>query len=146
MAPPRRKDGPVVVSVLDPFLARLTDDSSLASGLHMPIHSLHIVLPSTLHRLCEKLMLGAFIGSLVTGMVLHYKKIVKNEYYGYPQEWFPSVSATIGDSPFPGEAYYRRLVSGTECVSTINCDLFGSSIRVNISVVSTYLPTRNSTP
>jgi len=44
--------------------------------------------------------LGAFIGSLVVGIALHYKKIVKNEYYGYPQEWFPSVSATIGTS-FP---------------------------------------------
>lgn len=42
---------------------------------------------------------GAFLGSLITGIALHYKKIVKNEYYGYPQEWFPSVSATIG-SPF----------------------------------------------
>ena len=25
---------------------------------------------------------------------------MKNEYYGYPQEWFPSVSATIGSVPF----------------------------------------------
>jgi len=56
MAPPRRKDGPVVVSVLDPFLATLTDGSSLASGLHMPIRSLHIVLLSRSRRLCEKLM------------------------------------------------------------------------------------------
>jgi hypothetical protein len=43
--------------------------------------------------------LGAFLGSLITGIALHYKRIVKNEYYGYPQEWFPSVSATIGLSP-----------------------------------------------
>ena len=41
---------------------------------------------------------GAFFGSLILGIALHYKKIVKNEYYGYPQEWFPSVSATIGNS------------------------------------------------
>jgi hypothetical protein len=41
---------------------------------------------------------GAFFGCLLTGMALHYKKIVKNEYYGYPEEWFPSVSATIGSS------------------------------------------------
>ena len=40
---------------------------------------------------------AAFLGSLVCGMLLHYKKIVKNEHYGYPDEWFPSVSATIGD-------------------------------------------------
>lgn len=31
------------------------------------------------------------------GVSLHYHKIVQNEYYGFPQEWFPSVSATIGD-------------------------------------------------
>jgi len=41
-------------------------------------------------------MLGAFLASLFVGIALHYKKIVKNEYYGYPQQWFPSVSATIG--------------------------------------------------
>lgn len=39
----------------------------------------------------------AFLGALIVGLSLHYKKIVQNEYYGYPQEWFPSVSATIGD-------------------------------------------------
>jgi hypothetical protein len=42
------------------------------------------------------LIVVAFVGSLVVGIGLHYKKIVKNEFYGYPQEWFPSVSATIG--------------------------------------------------
>jgi len=61
----------------------------------MPIHSLHIVRHSL-----DKADIGAFVGSLVTGIALHYKKIVKNEYYGYPQEWFPSVSATIGSRPF----------------------------------------------
>ncbi|KAK5105464.1 Protein cwh43 [Lithohypha guttulata] len=39
----------------------------------------------------------AFLGALFVGMWLHYHKIVENEYYGYPDEWFPSVSATIGD-------------------------------------------------
>ena len=58
----------------------------------MPTLSLHTVLPS----ISVYADLGAFIGSLVVGIALHYKKIVKNEYYGYPQEWFPSVSATIG--------------------------------------------------
>lgn len=29
----------------------------------------------------------AFVGALVVGIALHYKKIVENEYYGYPQEW-----------------------------------------------------------
>ena len=37
---------------------------------------------------------AAFISALLLGCALHYKKIVKNGIAGYPQEWFPSVSAT----------------------------------------------------
>ncbi|KAI9822117.1 MAG: hypothetical protein M1832_003119 [Thelocarpon impressellum] len=40
---------------------------------------------------------AAFLGALIVGVRLHYYKIVENEYYGYPEEWIPSVSATIGD-------------------------------------------------
>lgn len=36
----------------------------------------------------------AFTSALSIGCLLHYKKIVKNGVAGYPQEWFPSVSAT----------------------------------------------------
>jgi len=36
----------------------------------------------------------AFLTALAVGTGLHYKKIVKNGIAGYPQEWFPSVSAT----------------------------------------------------
>ena len=36
----------------------------------------------------------AFSSALFIGCALHYKKIVKNGVAGYPQEWFPSVSAT----------------------------------------------------
>src|ERR1700737_1175186 len=108
MAPPRRKDGAVLVSVNSPFFS--TDKSSLVRGLHTPIRSLHMVL-----SLPMSLTPGAFLGSLMTGIALHYKKIVKNEYYGYPQEWFPSVSATIGLSArqlflFPGDWYPERNV------------------------------------
>ncbi|KIY44119.1 hypothetical protein FISHEDRAFT_51837 [Fistulina hepatica ATCC 64428] len=39
----------------------------------------------------------AFLSALVLGCSLHYKKVVKNGVAGYPEEWFPSVSATIGD-------------------------------------------------
>jgi hypothetical protein len=42
------------------------------------------------------LTLGAFIAALVIGMSLHYKKNVATEFYEYPQEWFASVSGTIG--------------------------------------------------
>lgn len=36
------------------------------------------------------------MATLATAIALHYKKIVATDYYEYPQEWFPSVSATIG--------------------------------------------------
>jgi len=36
----------------------------------------------------------AFISALVFACLLHYKKVVKNDVAGYPEEWFPSVSAT----------------------------------------------------
>ncbi|KAJ1026832.1 hypothetical protein NDA16_002129 [Ustilago loliicola] len=39
----------------------------------------------------------AFFGALVTALSLHYQKVVKNHVAQYPDEWWPSVSATIGD-------------------------------------------------
>ncbi|KAL8900557.1 MAG: hypothetical protein Q9192_001001 [Flavoplaca navasiana] len=55
---------------------------------------------------------SAFVGALVTGLALHYQKIVQNEYYGYPQEWFPSVSATIGDR-YPERAVFQFFIAMT---------------------------------
>ena len=40
------------------------------------------------------LSFAAFLSALFIGTALHYKKIVKNGVAGYPEEWFPSVSAT----------------------------------------------------
>ncbi|KAG0005638.1 hypothetical protein BGZ80_009809 [Entomortierella chlamydospora] len=40
---------------------------------------------------------SAFILAFVIGCYGHYYKIVKNGVAGYPDEWFPSVSATTGD-------------------------------------------------
>ncbi|KAG0196322.1 hypothetical protein BGX28_010297 [Mortierella sp. GBA30] len=40
---------------------------------------------------------SAFILALIIGCYAHYYKIVKNGVAGYPDEWFPSVSATTGD-------------------------------------------------
>ncbi|KAF9429601.1 hypothetical protein BGZ76_001177 [Entomortierella beljakovae] len=40
---------------------------------------------------------SAFIFALIVGCYAHYYKIVKNGVAGYPDEWFPSVSATTGD-------------------------------------------------
>jgi hypothetical protein len=36
----------------------------------------------------------AFFTALCLACLYHYEKVVKNEVAGYPQEWFPSVSAT----------------------------------------------------
>lgn len=45
-------------------------------------------------RIHTLLALTAFFSALALGCFLHYKKIVKNGVAGYPEEWFPSVSAT----------------------------------------------------
>lgn len=50
--------------------------------------------------------------ALVTGILLHYRKIVQNEFYGYPQEWFPSVSATIGDR-YPERSFFQIFIAIT---------------------------------
>ncbi|MCJ1421489.1 hypothetical protein MMC32_007853 [Xylographa parallela] len=55
---------------------------------------------------------SAFLGALFTGLSLHYQKIVQNEYYGYPQEWFPSVSATIGDR-YPERSVFQLFIAIT---------------------------------
>ncbi|CAK4033589.1 probable FGF receptor activating 1 [Lecanosticta acicola] len=53
---------------------------------------------------------SAFIGALIVGMWLHYHKIVENEHYGYPVEWFPSVSATIGDR-YPERSVFQVFIA-----------------------------------
>ncbi|KAJ1733801.1 Protein cwh43 [Coemansia biformis] len=55
---------------------------------------------------------AAFLGALVVGWKLHYLKIVENEHFGYPDEWFPSVSATIGDR-YPGRNLFQLLIALT---------------------------------
>ncbi|KAK2763784.1 hypothetical protein FQN54_009401 [Arachnomyces sp. PD_36] len=55
---------------------------------------------------------SAFLGALVVGMALHFTKIVQNEHYGYPEEWFPSVSATIGDR-YPERSVFQLFIAIT---------------------------------
>jgi hypothetical protein len=45
-------------------------------------------------------------------MSLHFHKIVENEHYGYPDEWFPSVSATIGDR-YPERSFFHVFIAIT---------------------------------
>jgi hypothetical protein len=55
---------------------------------------------------------AAFLSALLIGCALHYHKIVKNEWYGYPDEWFPSVSATIGDR-YPERSVFMIFIAIT---------------------------------
>ncbi|EKM57828.1 uncharacterized protein PHACADRAFT_171045 [Phanerochaete carnosa HHB-10118-sp] len=56
------------------------------------------------------LSFAAFLSALFIGVALHYKKIVKNGVAGYPEEWFPSVSATIGDW-YPERNIFQILIA-----------------------------------
>ncbi|KAI9311698.1 Frag1/DRAM/Sfk1 family-domain-containing protein [Dichotomocladium elegans] len=55
---------------------------------------------------------SAFFVALLVGCYTHYYKIVQNEYFGYPDEWFPSVSATTGDR-YPARAIFQILIALT---------------------------------
>lgn len=55
---------------------------------------------------------AAFLCALVVGVALHYEKIVRNAFHDYPQEWLPSVSATIGDW-FPERNLFQFLIALT---------------------------------
>ena len=59
---------------------------------------------------------AAFFSALIVGVSLHYHKIVENEYYGYPEEWFPSVSATIGDR-YPERSFFMVFIAITSGMS-----------------------------
>lgn len=61
------------------------------------------------HTVCS---VSAFVVALAVGCSLHYLKIVQNEHYGYPDEWFPSVSATIGDR-YPERSIFQILIALT---------------------------------
>ncbi|CAO3619371.1 unnamed protein product [Mucor hiemalis] len=55
---------------------------------------------------------SAFLVALGVACYTHYYKIVQNEYFGYPDEWFPSVSATTGDR-YPARAIFQILIALT---------------------------------
>ncbi|KAH9905601.1 Frag1/DRAM/Sfk1 family-domain-containing protein [Xylariomycetidae sp. FL2044] len=55
---------------------------------------------------------AAFLSALFFGLYLHYHKIVQNQFYGFPDEWFPSVSATIGDR-YPERSFFMFFIAIT---------------------------------
>ena len=54
----------------------------------------------------------SFLAALVVGVYLHYHKIVENASFGYPDEWMPSVSATIGDR-YPERNVFQIIIALT---------------------------------
>lgn len=62
-----------------------------------------------IHTVCAA---SAFIAAFVVGYTLHFDKIVTNAWYSYPEEWFPSVSATIGDR-YPERSIFQILIALT---------------------------------
>ncbi|KAI0048975.1 hypothetical protein FA95DRAFT_1604785 [Auriscalpium vulgare] len=67
---------------------------------------------STVARIHTVLSFVAFSSALLLGSALHFQKIVKNDVAGWPQEWFPSVSATIGDW-YPERNLFQILIALT---------------------------------
>lgn len=74
------------------------------------------VLPS-LHMI---LAAFAFLTALALGCIFNYRKIVQNEYFGFPDEFIPSISATTGDR-YPARAFFQILCALTAgmCVFTL---------------------------
>ena len=75
----------------------------------LTIHQIPSQYVSHAHTLCAY---AAFLGALLVGLSLHYKKIVENEHFGYPTEWFPSVSSTIGDR-YPERSVFQIFIAMT---------------------------------
>ena len=72
----------------------------------------YVACRSRLCLLTLIIYLAAFLSALIVGCSLHYKKIVQNEWFGYPEEWFPSVSATIGDR-YPERSFFMLFIAIT---------------------------------
>lgn len=97
---PKFKDGDVIISVSFPAQSAIVlSDILKFSGKWI----------SWLHTAAAY---AAFLGAFFVGCGLHYKKIVQNEHFGYPDEWFPSVSSTIGDR-YPERSVFMVFIAIT---------------------------------
>ena len=52
----------------------------------------------------------------------HYYKVVKNQYFKYPKEWFPSISAVIGDW-HPERTFFHYCMAGAAGELSLHTDL-----------------------
>ncbi|KAJ6513352.1 Frag1/DRAM/Sfk1 family-domain-containing protein [Mycena sanguinolenta] len=55
---------------------------------------------------------AAFLVALFLGLLYHYKKLCKNAVASWPDEWLPSVSATVGDW-YPERNIFQILIAFT---------------------------------
>ena len=99
---PKFKDGDAVITVSRIGFHRL----ARCLLTHMQISGKWVSYAHTIFAY------AAFFSALVVGMSLHLRKIVENEYYGFPDEWFPSVSATIGDR-YPERSFFQVFIAVT---------------------------------
>lgn len=83
--------------------------SEKANSPSSPIISVKVSYVAIAHAI---LAYSAFLSALAVGCWLHYTKIVQNASYGYPDEWFPSVSAAIGDR-YPERSLFQVLIAVT---------------------------------
>ncbi|KAI0346196.1 hypothetical protein BDW22DRAFT_1352223 [Trametopsis cervina] len=83
---------------------------AVQSSQHGPRRVPYTLSASTFVTVHTYLAYAAFFSALLIGTYLHYTKIVKNGVAGYPQEWFPSVSATIGDW-YPERNIFQILIA-----------------------------------
>lgn len=87
----------------------MKDSPSIMNPPAKPLLKINAKYVAIAHTVCS---LSAFVAAFVIGYSLHFEKIVRNEYYGYPDEWFPSVSATIGDR-YPERSVFQILIALT---------------------------------
>ena len=67
----------------------------------------------------------SFSLALALSLSLHYRRVVKNHVAGYPDEWWPSVSATIGDW-FPERNVFQILCAATSGFRFVMIALLGA--------------------
>ncbi|WFD19565.1 Protein cwh43 [Malassezia caprae] len=67
----------------------------------------------------------SFFVALTLCLSLHYRRVVKNHVAGYPDEWWPSVSATVGDW-FPERNVFQIMCAATSGFRFVMVALLGA--------------------
>lgn len=101
--------GRLILKLTSTRMSKGPVDASKASEDKQLIFKFNASLFAYAHMVCAYL---AFLAALIVGSWLHYHKIVQNALFGYPDEWFPSVSASIGDR-YPERSIFQLLIALT---------------------------------